>query len=205
MSNRIALVAKRKSGKSTVAEMLVRSHGFTRMALAGPLKDSAVEMLNAWLAGQGVSRNAVRGRVIIRQSDKPITRDELEANKATFRPLLEWLGTTFGREYLRTPERWIEQFSEALPSDTRVVVDDMRQPNEADALRAMGFVIVRIERPETERLAELARCGEPMGVMASERFIDQIEADAVIDNTGDLSHLEAQVCAMAHWARDEAA
>lgn len=193
MSNRIALVAKRKSGKSTVADMLVRSHGYRRMSLAGPLKDSAVDMLNRWLDGQGTHR----GRPYV-------TRSEIEGNKAVFRPLLEWLGTTFGRDYLGTPERWIRQFSAALPSDTRVVVDDMRQPNEADALRAMGFVIVRIERPESERLAELARCGEPTGVMASERFIDQIEADTVIRNVDSLDYLAGQVCALADWLKDEA-
>lgn len=189
--NRIALVARRKSGKSEVARLLHRHHGYLPMALAGPLKYSAVEMLNAWLAGQGESRR--------------ITVPELEANKAAFRPLLEWLGTPFGRDYLGTPDRWIERFAHAVPCAERVVVDDMRQPNEADALRAMGFVIVRVERPEALRLAELERCGEPTGLMASEQFIDQIEADAVIENGGSLDDLAAQVCGMADWAKEVAA
>jgi hypothetical protein len=190
--NRIALVARRKSGKSEVARMLARSHGFTRVALADPLKESAVVMLNQWLEGQGDTRR--------------LSIAELEQNKAVFRPLLEWLGTPFGRRYLNTPDRWIDRFVRAVQfSSERVVCDDMRQPNEADMLRSLGFVIVRVERPEHLRQAALFEANEPRGPMPSEQFIDEIEADAVIENGGSLDDLAAQVCGMADWAKEVAA
>jgi hypothetical protein len=196
MSDRIALVAKRKSGKSTVAEMLTRSYGYKRIALAGPLKCSAVEMLNHWLAGQGETR--------------AITLAEMDEHKAAFRPLLEWLGTPFGRDYLGTPERWLDQFELGLMAAERLghrrfVVDDVRQPNEAERLRAMGFVIVRVMRPEHERHLALEAAGEIAGAMPSERYIDQIAPDAELRNVDTLDYLAGQVCAMVDWAREVSA
>lgn len=179
MKPRIAFVAKRKSGKSTAADLLIE-HGFERIALAGPLKDATVEVVNAFLTNQG--------------DDRRITRQELDANKAVFRPALEWLGTPFGRDYLGTPDRWIRQFEQRLNcTDAPVVCDDMRLPNEADELRAMGFRIVKIVRPESDRIAALLDAGEPTGVMPSEQYIDDIRPDRLIHNVGTVGFLRAQV------------
>jgi len=172
---RIALYAPRRSGKTTVAQHLVDRFGFTRIAMADPLKDSAVDMINYWLRHQGHPRQ--------------ITREELDANKPAFRPLLEWLGTPFGRDYLGTPDRWIDSFREYLPDEGNVVVDDMRQPNEADALRDLGFVIIRVDRPEETRRADLEAAGEPVGPMPSERALDAIDPDYVLVNDSGLSTL----------------
>lgn len=178
---RIAFVAKRKSGKTTAANILIQ-HGFTRLSLADPVKEAAAFMLNTWLDHMGEMH--------------PITTKEINANKATFRPLLEFIGTTFGRDYLGTPDRWIRLFEFRLGLlDGPVVCDDMRLPNEAEELRAMGFTIVKIERDEHDRQRELEMAGEPSGVMASETHLDEIVPDITILNDGTMRDFRERMTA----------
>jgi hypothetical protein len=178
---RIAFVARRKSGKSTAADLLIE-RGYTRLSLADPVKDAAVDMLNHfWYLHLHGKRDI-------------FTRDEINANKAAFRPLLEWVGTTFGRDYLGTPDRWIRLFEKRLNEiDGPVVCDDMRLPNEANELRDMGFTIVKIVRPELDRLEALLQAGEPSGLMPSEMNLDDIQPDHIIYNDGSLAYLQMQV------------
>jgi hypothetical protein len=178
---RIAFYARRKSGKSTAANLLIE-RGYTRLSLADPVKDAAVDMLNHfWYLHLHGKRDI-------------FTRDEINANKAAFRPLLEWVGTTFGRDYLGTPDRWIRLFEKRLnETDGPVVCDDMRLPNEANELRDMGFTIVKIVRPELDRLEAMLQAGEPAGLMPSEEFIDQIEPDYVIHNVGSIEYLRHEI------------
>lgn len=166
----IALVAPRKSGKTTAAQALV-DIGFVRVGLADAVKISACKMLNAFHDGEKASYTS---------------RAEIESNKAVFRPFLEWLGTTYGRDYCMTPDRWIERFRIRIGrEDNLIVCDDMRLPNEADELRKMGFLIVRIVRPEAERRAALIEAGEdPDAQMPSEIDIAQIAADVTVPNDG---------------------
>lgn len=187
MSNRIAFVAKRKSGKSTAADLLIEQ-GYQRIALADPVKDASVSMLNAFLADQGQQLR--------------ISRNMLDRDKAQFRPLLEFVGTTFGRDYLGTPDRWIRQFERRLSeTDAPVVCDDMRLPNEAVELRAMGFRIVKIVRTESDRVAALLDAGEPTGAMPSEAFIDVIVPDRLIHNVGSVGFLRIQIMQLINEAR----
>ncbi|MFJ2907807.1 hypothetical protein [Streptomyces sp. NPDC087212] len=65
-----------------------------------------------------------------------------------------------------------------------VVLTDCRYPNEADALRAAGFVLVRVERPG---LPGPAGGDEPEHI--SETALDDYPADAVLTNAGTLAEL----------------
>lgn len=148
----IGIVGYRHSGKTQLARALMdRDQRFTRIPLAGPLKAAAASMCNAFLDEFGI----VWGQV---------TPNVIEANKARFRPFLQWLGTDFAREFIGPDTFWIDRFrAEVRVAESfgqRVICDDMRFPNEAEALRAMGFLIVKIERPEADRLASLERAGE---------------------------------------------
>lgn len=186
MNNRIALVARRKSGKTTAAEALIRE-GYWRVGLADPVKEAALDMCN----------NFPLDLEIDGALDAVVERHDIERDKAVFRPLLEWVGVTFGRDYLGTPDRWIRLFERRIRGDFNVVCDDMRLPNEADALRKMGFLIVRIVRPEEERQAALRAAGEPDGLMPSEVDIDRIVPDVTIANDGSVDDLREKMLAVA--------
>lgn len=195
----IALVGPRKSGKSTAAEALIR-HGYTRLSLADPVKDAAVDMVNAFARGNAISTPNGCG---------DFDRSDIEADKATFRPLLEWIGSTLGRDYANTPDRWINVFRKRIEGRvgpdrlTPIVCDDVRFPNEAEALREMGFLIVKILRPTAEWYESLIEDGEsPDAHMPSELHMSEIQPDYTLHNRGTVDELHRLVLLL---ARKEAA
>jgi len=190
----IALVGPRKSGKSTAAEALIQ-HGYTRLSLADPVKDAAVVMLNAF----------TRSFHVDTMTDC-FDRGDIEYSKATFRPLLEWIGSTFGRDYLQTPDRWINLFRERFEHLDNlcvpIVCDDVRFPNEAEALREMGFLIVQILRPAEGRMLALDEAGETRDRQPSEEAIEEIVPDFILYNNRTVDDLHRLVLLL---ARKEAA
>jgi hypothetical protein len=62
-----------------------------------------------------------------------------------------------------------------------VVVTDCRYPNEADALKAAGFRLVRVVRPGAPP--------QPFGSHASETALDDYVPDALVLNAGSVYEL----------------
>lgn len=211
---KVGLVAKRHSGKTTLANMLIE-RGFERRAFADPLKDTWVRMFNLFLVQIG--------------REPTFTREQLDAEKELHRLDLERLGTVHGR---RLDDRcWIDLFRRSILADesynqrhginTLMVVDDVRFLNEVDALRELGFTIIKITRDEDERIDSIRAAlrklfrqhnpPPPLGVpwdswlaererwtdaelektltLPSEIEVDQIEPDICIANTS-LAELE---------------
>lgn len=187
----IALVGPRMSGKSTAAEALINV-GYTRLSLADPVKDAA------FFATKYIID-------VITSSPRPnFDRVAFIRDKSTFRPLLEWIGSTFGRDYLQTPDRWINMFRDrAQRTPGPIVCDDVRFPNEAEALREMGFLIVRVERPHAAWIDSLYEAGEnPHDAMESEKFLSGVRCDVGLYNNGTVDDLHRRVLLL---ARKEAA
>lgn len=129
----IAFTGLAGSGKSTAAAHLVNHHGFQRIRFAGPLK--------AMLAALGCTPTEIDG-------DRKEAPCELLGGK-TPRHAMQTLGTEWGRDLIAS-DLWIRAFNAALakmPVGVPVVVDDCRFPNEAEAVKAAGGIVVRIERP----------------------------------------------------------
>jgi hypothetical protein len=141
----IALVAPMHSGKTTLANLLVE-RGYTRIALADELKEIAALLLN--------------GFIIAYRDELPalikVDRAEIERNKEVYRPFLQWFGSDFVRGHLLAESFWLNRFKERLSYTSQpVVCDDVRFPNEALALKALGFDIIRLIRPEEDRLVSI--------------------------------------------------
>lgn len=194
MVSKIALCGPMLSGKSTVAATL-EARGLTRIALADALKDDCRDLLNDWLRRHG---------------EAEISAERFDAEKAVFRPFLQWFGTDFARRWRGNDRHWVDRFLVAVDGviaagGRGVVCDDVRFPNEADALRSEGFLIVRIARPEAERTAALldrlgdrtasdaerARAFERIAGHPSETAHRDIRADIVIHNRAGLAALAA--------------
>lgn len=135
----IAFTGLAGAGKSTAAMHLVNRHGFHRVRFAGPLK--------AMMAALGLSAAEIDGTL----KEQPC---ELLGGK-TPRWAMQTIGTEWGRELI-AQDLWIRAWRAAvdrLPADANIVVDDCRFPNEADAVRAIGGWLVRIERPGTDAVS----------------------------------------------------
>ena len=194
MGRHIGLVGPKHSGKTTAGEYLVEQVGYQKIALADPLKNNAVAMINTFLTEHGLPT---------------IDRAFLDEHKdEVFVPFLQWLGTDFGRVFLRTPNRWIDAFlTQSYASPVPVVCDDIRFPNEADALRENGFLIVKLVRDEGERQESMLRSGVNVNVQghASETELEKIVPDIIINTDTGVDKLCAAVLWCTHLQKTVAA
>jgi hypothetical protein len=59
---------------------------------------------------------------------------------------MQRLGTEFGRELIH-PNLWVDTEMDHIAGWPKVVFDDARFPNEVDAIRAAGGLLIEIVRP----------------------------------------------------------
>lgn len=159
----IGIAASRAgSGKSTVANYLCQQAGFTSVPLAGPLKRIGLSVL----AEAGVPEPEARRYLF---QDRHV---EIQALGVTGRHLLQTLGTEWGRRHIASDvwlRLWRRQVGNLMATaykegrECRIVVDDVRFPNEAEFIRKMGGFNWLIQRPRTkeEAIRDLRRRFSP--------------------------------------------
>lgn len=134
------------AGKSTVADSLVRDHGFVRVKMADGLKT----MLRALLAYQGIPAykidEMIEGRL----------KHVCSAYLLSWPPrhAMQTLGTEWGRDCMGE-DFWIEvaeaKVRSLLNAGKSIVIDDIRFPNEFDFVKdTLGGTMVHIRRPSLE-------------------------------------------------------
>ncbi len=169
----IGLSGKSGAGKDTVADYLVARHGFVRFAVADDLKRAAKFAFDfdddqLWTSG----------------------RDEIDVRyHQTPRQMYQRLGDAI-REI--APEAIVEGLRSRLRAKSpghRLVVTDVRMPPEVKALRDVGGVIWRIERPGL---------GVREHEHGTETALDGARVDAVVMNDGSLSLLARRIEALLH-------
>ena len=127
-----------------------------------------------------------------------VDQDSINISKIELTPrlLLQLLGTECGREIIH-PDIWVNAtFAEYKPQHFRTVkhqglfvdhlttmpnwiISDVRFPNEADAVKSKGGIMIRINRP-----------GNDTGKHLSETALDYYEEwEYVIDNEGSIEEL----------------
>lgn len=136
----IGFAGRAGAGKTTAAQHLVQHHGFERVRFAGPLK--------AMMRALGCTEEEVDGA----RKEQPC---DLLGGR-TPRQAMQWLGTEWGRDMI-APDLWTRAWEYAAAGKSRVVVDDVRFPNEVEAIRQLGGVVVQIvpvgEFPDATTLA----------------------------------------------------
>lgn len=154
------------SGKSTAAAHLQRQ-GYTLVKFAGPLKD----MMRAI----GLSESQIEG------ADKEDSTRLLQGK--TPRYAMQTLGTEWGRNIIGAgfwTFLWEHRALQLLDAGHKVVVDDCRFANEADAVRALGGIVVRIQ----------GRGGIAGGHESEKMDFDE---DVVVGNNGTIASLREQI------------
>ena len=114
--------------------------------------------------------------------DREFKEKELgeEWDGLTPRKILQLLGTEAGREIIH-PNIWVNSLFADYTTDSNWVITDVRFPNEAQAIKDRGGIVIRIERPGGE-----SHCG---GAHASETALDDYDFDIVINNDGTIEEL----------------
>jgi hypothetical protein len=148
----IGLSGYARSGKDEAAKVLVEKHGFTRVAFADKLREvlyalNPVVVANIKYHGP-VPVDEYTGPVYMRLQEiidvygwehyksSPFSQD--------VRYLLQRLGTEAGRQTL-WDSIWVDAAFAGVDSD-KIVVTDVRFPNEAQAIWDRGGYNVRVER-----------------------------------------------------------
>lgn len=154
------------AGKSVVADVLVREFGFTRVKFADPLKN----MLRTMLADMGHTAEDVERHI---EGDlKEVPMPELGV---TPRHLMITLGTEWGRDLVRS-DLWVRLWAAKAERFDRVVADDVRFPNEIEALRDYGGRLWRIERPGLVSSGHVSEAlpGTPDATFGNDRTLDDL-------------------------------
>lgn len=166
-----------RTGKDSVAALL-QTFGYARLAFADPLRKLARD-IDPYIDLRDAPRDICDDVDHDADNEGPVLYSVLfdtvgyERAKEVpdFRRFLQRLGTegirgNFGED------AWVNlavQAIEALPHDTNVVLPDVRFPNEAAAIRRLGGVVWRTERP-----------GFGAGEHPSEAMVLRIVPDAVL-------------------------
>lgn len=185
----VGFVGFKGSGKSTAARILQDKYGFSVRALAAPLKESCQIIFN--LSEEQVLTPKGKEAVDPRWGMSP-------------REMLQKFGTEVGRTF--SEDVWIKSLQQFIDDRrwNRYTIDDVRFPNEADAIRKMGGIVVGVKRDEVTpqksigdrvpklvaKLFGLKRIHDSERMMLG-RWDDMV--DITIDNNASLLDLEEKL------------
>jgi hypothetical protein len=166
----IGLTGLAGSGKSEAARILIEQFGFERVKFADPLKN----MIRRMLADMGHIAEDVE-----RMIEGDLKEVEIPELGVTPRRLMVTLGTEWGRDLIRA-DLWTRLWAARVDQFDLVIADDVRFPNEVDAIRARGGALWKIDRPGLVR-----------GDHSSEAL--EVEPDLTIYNSRSLEDFRLSV------------
>lgn len=202
----IGIAGRIGSGKDTIANYLTTTHHFKKMSFASSLKD-AVSAVFGW------DREMLEGSTKSSREWREQS-DEWWSNRLSMditpRWVLQWWGTEVLRHHFHD-DIWIASLEYKLSRTTDdIVISDVRFPNEIDAIRRSGGIVIQVERGAIPEWYEYAmdynrgerknfkwalskRRLEELGIHPSEYSIIGSDFDAVIDNNGTIEQLYSSV------------
>lgn len=150
----VGLVGQIGSGKGTIADILVDRHDFFKESFANSVKDSCAAVFGwdrAMLEGDTPESRAWR--------EQPDEWWSKKLNKE-FSPrlALQLMGTEAGRDVFH-PDLWVHTVlrrCEQAPWNNYVIAD-VRFPNEINAIKDSGGVVIRVRRGDDPEWFTLAR------------------------------------------------
>lgn len=179
----IGIVGHMNSGKSLLTTFLTESCDTEEYIMAGTLKEIAVLF--------GFNRQHVYGT----QKEKQII-DPLWG--VSPREFLQKFGTDICRDIMPVmfpcmkKNIWLQIFCnyyKSFPKEKTLVISDVRFQDEAECVRKLGGVLIRIKRDVADNVEHIHR---------SEQEINQIACDLIIDNNGTIDDLFLMSCNCAH-------
>ena len=167
-------------GKDVAAAALCRDLGFRRVGFADKLKELALAA-DPLVTSQTQTANIGVGRGRLAWVVQGMGWEEAKSVYPEVRSLLQNLGvgarTVFGENF------WVDQAFAGIKEGTDVVIPDVRFHSEADAIKARGGFLIRIDRP--------GHRGQ--GHVSETALADFDGWDATVTNTGTVQDLETEI------------
>lgn len=130
----VCISGKRRSGKSSLAEILRNKYGFFPISLATPLKTLCMQQFG--LSTDQVDGDAKEHPTVYCQGDKWLTARDILIQTGQFYRSIE-------------PNFWINKLLSLTGHlDANYVIPDVRFSNELKTFKARGAFLVRLERGE---------------------------------------------------------
>jgi hypothetical protein len=170
----IGLSGYAQSGKDTVAELLCLNYGYHRRAFADPMRDAIYALNPIFESGNRVADMVDEYGWDVAKSSPEIRR------------LLQVFGTDVGRKMFNE-NFWVDITLAGLNSEHRVVISDVRFPNEAEAIKNLGGQVWRVNRHNHA----------PVNGHKSEHAMDMFMFKHVLYNDGTLNDLSDEVFMLA--------
>jgi len=173
----VGLLGNKRSGKDTAADYLCENHNFVKYSFADPLKKACQEIFvlsDEQLYGTETDKETVderwnaSARTILQRVGTEMFRQQL----TTIFPEMEEIGKNI---WVYRFKLWYQKFKKENPTKN-VILADVRFDNEAQVVRDLGGVVVKIERP----------CKKTKDAHKSEAGIDSIDYDVKLVNDGTL-------------------
>lgn len=183
----IGITGVARSGKDTLATYLVEHHGFSRIALADPLREFV---------------SSIADIPFEQLLDGPAKEQPVDwLGGRTPRYMMQTLGTEWGRNkvdrevWLKVARRRIEK---AARWGESVVIPDVRFDNEAEMVRQMGGEVIQVVRPgvglklsgwRSQVARVLPKGAQKYLVHPSERGVNPFLIDCTVQNSGSITDL----------------
>lgn len=192
----IGIAGKFAVGKTSVANILESNHGYVRMSIASSLKQFVNEMYARDVYGTDEG-------AVLQKSDSILINTVDGRRMVTVRQLLQDIGNQMKLIdqdiWLRGVRHQVLLWNEMGKS---VVIDDVRFPREAEYLKNIGFINVRLAASEETRLERYFRT---YGIKPtrqelndkSETAVDAITPDYELDGERSAEELADVVAAIA--------
>ncbi len=151
----IGISGKMGSGKTELAKIAERDFGYLRTSFGDEVKKEVME----YLYSVGViyspanfygSQKDKMEELCIKTSDLPIDmklyrtphRAGVYNTYITYRTLMQWWGTEYRRA--QDPNYWVNSFFNNLDFGRKTIIDDVRMENEAQMIRTVGGILIRV-------------------------------------------------------------
>lgn len=170
----IGLHGYQGAGKDTVAGILA-DQGFARVAFADKMREAMLKL------NPIVNMIDIGASMRLAPMVERIGWDHAKREFPEVRRLLQVFGTECGRE-LFGDDCWVRLGITEAAKHSRVVITDVRFPNEVEAVKRAGGFMFNVVRPGHG----------PKGNHASEQDLSRL-CDRVVDNNGDLDDLRRNV------------
>lgn len=166
-----------RSGKDTIADYLVREHGYTRLAFADDMRD----MLYA--INPIVTYNDIDGFLRVKDFVDANGWDLAKVEYPEIRALLQRLGTDAGRKVLGDTIWTDALLAKARAIGGNIVIADVRFEDECEAVRVNGGKVIRVSRPGISSVND----------HISDKRLPDAWVDYEIENGGSIEDLERKV------------
>lgn len=220
MTNKIiGISGKKRHGKDTVGNIIqAQRPTAVKIAYADALKREVAEMIvsyvetnpKQWAGGVLYDEKLIQD-YIGQMNDDTIDPFTGVSVKEKFRLILQWWGTEFRRQMFGD-DYWRRKLAERvgqLEPDQLAVITDVRFPDEADQIKAMGGILVRVNRPGMDSSSThpsetaLDNYGQVSLYPGSDQVLGTLmehlpvmttnDWDVVMENDGTLGDLEMKV------------